>query len=88
MGRLVRDFVEVEGGVPLADLIERLVQVQEGLPDGTTDVTIRLRGDDVFGHKLSVSYLRPQTLAERARDARYVASDRGASEEFDPLMRR
>jgi hypothetical protein len=28
-------------------------------------------GDDVFGRRLIVSYLRPQTAEEAARDARY-----------------
>ena len=71
MQRLKRDFVELEDGLPLADLIARLMQVQQSLPKGSAEATARLVGDDIFGRKISISYRRPQTAAERVLDARY-----------------
>jgi hypothetical protein len=33
---------------------------------------MRLRGDDIFGRKLSISYLRDQTREEAECEARYA----------------
>jgi hypothetical protein len=71
MRRLVKDFVEVKDYRSLDQLIERLVEVRASLPDGA-DAEIRMRGDDVFGRHLSISFSRPQTDEEAACDARYA----------------
>ena len=73
MRRLVKDFVEVKDYRSLDQLIERLVQVRDSLPDGA-GAEIRMRGDDVFGRHLSISFSRPQTDEEAACDARYAAA--------------
>lgn len=71
MTRLTRDFVEVPDHISLDSLIETLTELRATLPaDVTADV--RMRGDDVFGRKLSISYLRPQTEEEAAFEARYA----------------
>ena len=71
MTRMVRDFFEVEDKVSLDRMIELLSSVRDRLPEGATDAKVQMRGDDVFGRQLTVSYLRPQTAEEAARDARY-----------------
>lgn len=71
MTRMVRDFFEVEDQIPLDRMIELLSMVRERLPEGAEDAKIQMRGDDLFGRRLTVSYLRPQTAEEAARDARY-----------------
>ena len=71
MTRLVRDYFEVEDQVSLDDMIDLLSAVRERLPEGSQDAKVRMRGDDVFGRRLTVSYLRPQTPEEAALDARY-----------------
>ncbi|MFD1612194.1 hypothetical protein ACFSCW_10310 [Sphingomonas tabacisoli] len=76
MTRLVRDFFEVEDRVSLDHMIELLSAVRERLPEGAEDAKVQMRGDDVFGRRLTVSYLRPQTAEEAARDARYGERDR------------
>ena len=75
MRRLVKDFVEVKDYRSLDQLIERLQQVRASLPDGA-DAEVRMRGDDVFGRHLSVSFSRPQTEEEAACDARYAQAYR------------
>lgn len=75
MTRLVRDYFEVEDQVSLDDMIDLLSAVRERLPEGSQDAKVRMRGDDVFGRRLTVSYLRPQTAEEAALDGRY-GSDR------------
>jgi hypothetical protein len=76
MTRLVRDFFEIEDRVSLDHMIELLSAVRDRLPEGAADAKVQMRGDDVFGRRLTVSYLRPQTAEEAARDARYGAPDR------------
>lgn len=55
----------------LDQMIDLLSSVRDQLPDGAVDPKVQMRGDDVFGRQLTVSYLRPQTGEEVARDARY-----------------
>lgn len=71
MTRLVRDFFEIEDQVSLDRMIDLLSTVRDRLPEGAEDPKVRMRGDDVFGRQLTVSFLRPQTAEEAARDARY-----------------
>lgn len=69
--RLVRDFFEVEDRVSLDHMIDLLTAVRDRLPVGAEDTRVQMRGDDVFGRRLTVSYLRPLTADEAAREARY-----------------
>lgn len=71
MSRLVKDFIEIRDTTSLDALIERLIEVRDGLPaDAAAEV--KMRGDDIFGRQLSVSYYRPQTEEEAECDARYA----------------
>lgn len=72
MTRLVRDFFEVEDKVSLDRMIDLLMVVRERLPEGAEDATVQMRGDDVFGRRLTISYLRPLTAEEAEREARYA----------------
>jgi hypothetical protein len=70
---MVRDYFEVEDRVSLDRMIDQLATLRDRLPEGAADATVQMRGDDVFGRTLTVSYLRPLTAEEAARDARYAA---------------
>lgn len=74
--RLVRDFVEVEDCLPLDEVIRKLSTVRDLLPPGAIEAEVRMSGDDVFGRRLKISFLRPQTPEEIARDARYADAHR------------
>ena len=74
MTRMVRDFFEIEDRVSLDHMIDQLAALRDQLPEGAADTKVQMRGDDVFGRKLTVSYLRPLTAEEAARDARYAES--------------
>lgn len=52
-------------------MIDLLSTVRDQLPEGAIDTKVQMRGDDLFGRQLSVTFLRPQTPEEAARDARY-----------------
>lgn len=69
MTRLVRDYIEIGAGHSLGALVDRLSALRAELPD---DSEVLLRGDDLFGRRISVAYLRPLTAEEAACEARYT----------------
>jgi len=71
MSRMVREYVEIRDVSSIDALIAKLSAVRHSLPNAR-DAQIRMRGDDVFGRMLSISYMRPQTPEEAALDARYA----------------
>ncbi|MEA3062187.1 MAG: hypothetical protein QOJ94_1968 [Sphingomonadales bacterium] len=79
MSKLVKDFIEIEDCGSLDGLIERLTEVRDSLPD-TADPQIRMRGDDIFGRHICVSFYRAQTEDEAECDARYAEAYRQSRE--------
>ena len=79
MNRRVKEFVEIGEHVSLDDLIGKLVAVRDGLPGGS-EAELRLRGDEVFGRRITISYLRDQTDEEVEFDRRYSEESREAKE--------
>lgn len=71
MQRRVKEFVEISDLTSLDMLIKTLVAVRDTLDEGA-EPELRLRGDDVFGRRLSISYFRAQTAEEAAIEARYA----------------
>lgn len=71
MSRRVKEYVDIRDHASLDDLICRLVELRSTLPDNA-EAELRLRGDDVFGRKLSISYLRELSAAEAECEARYA----------------
>lgn len=80
MGRRVKEFVDVENHVSIDDLIHKLTEIRDGLPTDA-DAELRLRGDDVFGHRITVSYFRAQTDEEAEIERRYAEAARDAKEQ-------
>lgn len=70
MQRRVSEYVEIDSHRPLDEIIEKLQQVREKLPDGA-EAELRMRGDDFFGRHLCVTYLRELTAEETRIEARY-----------------
>jgi hypothetical protein len=68
---MVKDFIEIHDSGSLDALIDSLVAARDSLPEGSK-AEVRMRGDDVFGRQISISYYRPQTAEEAECDARYV----------------
>jgi hypothetical protein len=79
MSKQVKDFVEIADRSSLDELIAKLVEVRDTLPDAAT-AEVRMRGDDVFGRHLCVSFFRPQTVEEAECDARYADAWRQSRE--------
>ena len=86
MSRRVKDYVDVEDHVSIDELIQVLTVIRDGLPEGS-DAELRVRGDDVFGHRLTISYFRPQTDEEAEIEKRYADEAREAKQrELDRLQ--
>jgi hypothetical protein len=86
MSRRVKEFVDIADHVSLDELIEKLAEVRDSLPD-EAEAELRLRGDEIFGHRITVSYLRPQTDEEAELEKRYAEAEREAKQrELDRLQ--
>ena len=82
MSRRVKEYIDIRDHASLDDLIGRLVELRRALPDDA-EAELRLRGDDIFGRKLSISYLRELTQEEAECEARYanVAASSGSGQQ-------
>ena len=79
MSRRVKDFIEIRDYTSLDVLIEQLIEIRDGLPEAA-EAEVKMRGDDIFGRQLSISYFRPQTAEEAECDARYAEAYRQSRE--------
>lgn len=80
MSRRVKEFVDVADHVSIDDLIDKLSEIRDSLP-ADADAELRLRGDEVFGHRITVSYFRDQTKEEADIERRYADAAREAKEQ-------
>jgi len=86
MSRLVKDFIEIKDQTSLDALIENLIAARDSLPEGA-GAEVRMRGDDVFGRQICISYFRAQTQEEADCDARYAnAYKESRQRELDRLQ--
>ena len=73
MTRRVKDFIEISDYTSLDRLIRTLTAIRDSLPEGA-EPELKLKGDDFFGRRLSITYLRELTAEEAACDARYTGA--------------
>ena len=74
MPRRVKDFIEISDYTSLEALIGYLHTIRDNLPEGH-EAELKIRGDDVFGRRLTITYFREQTPEEAALDAKYGGAD-------------
>jgi hypothetical protein len=79
MSRRVKEFVEIAEHSSLDELIGKLVAVRDELPGGC-EAELRLRGDEVFGRRITITYFREQTEEEAECERRYAEQAREAKE--------
>lgn len=79
MSRRVKEFVDIADHCSLDELIEKLAEVQASLPKDC-DAELRLRGDEIFGHRITISYFRAQTKEEAETEKRYADAAKEAKE--------
>ena len=81
MVKRVKDFIEISEYTSLDKLIDYLKTIRDNLPEDA-DPELRLRGDDFFGRRLTISYSRELTPEEEERDTRYTGATLPASEDW------
>ena len=79
MGRRVKDFIEISEYTSLDQLINTLTAIRDNLPE-ESEPELRMKGDDVFGRRMSISYFRELTAEEASLDARYNGADLPAAD--------
>ena len=72
--RRVKDFIDISEYTSLEDLIRYLEAIRDNLP-ADHQAELRIRGDDVFGRRLTVSYFREQTPDEVELESKYAGGD-------------
>jgi hypothetical protein len=79
MSRRVKEFVDVADHLSLDELIRSLNEIRDSLP-GEANAELRLRGDEVFGHRITITYFRELTDEEAEIEKRYAEATREAKE--------
>ena len=87
MGRRVKDFIEISDYTSLDSLINTLVAIRDSLPE-EAEPELKLRGDDIFGRRLTISYLRELTAEEAECDARYTGGVVEPDPDIDELRKK
>src|SRR4051812_8506376 len=85
--RRVKDFIEISDYTSLDSLIGYLKTIRDNLPEGH-EAELKIRGDDVFGRRLTISYFREQTPEEAGLEAKYLESGSAEDPEIDSLRRK
>lgn len=75
----VKDFIEISDHTSLDRLITTLVAIRDSLP-AEAEPELKMRGDDVFGRRLSISYFRELTDREVELEAKYLQPSPDAAE--------
>lgn len=71
MPRRVKDFIDISEYTSLEDLIRYLQTIRDSLPP-EHQAELKIRGDDVFGRRLTISYFREQTPEELELESKYA----------------
>ena len=73
MARRVKDFIEISDYTSLDQLINTLTAIRDSLPEDA-EPELKLKGDDIFGRRISITYFRELTAEEAACEVRYGGS--------------
>ena len=79
MSRRVKEFIDIGEHTSLDELIGKLVELRDGLSE-EAEAELRLRGDEVFGRRITITYFRDQTEEEAEIEKRYAEQTREAKE--------
>ena len=73
MPRRVKDFIDISEYTSLDRLIRYLETIRDNLPPDH-DAELRIRGDEVFGRRLQITYFREQTPDEVELETKYSSN--------------
>ncbi len=86
MPRRVKDYIDISEFTSLDDLIRYLQTIRDNLP-ANCEAEMKIRGDEVFGRRLTITYFREQTADEAELEARYGDTG-GESANIQDLQRK
>ena len=84
--RRVKDFIDISEFTSLDDLIRYLETIRDNLPP-EHQAELKIRGDDVFGRRLTIAYFREQTPEEVELESKY-AGDEQETANIEELRRK
>jgi hypothetical protein len=76
--RRVKDFIDISEYTSLDDLIRYLETIRDNLPP-EHQAEMKIRGDEVFGRRLTITYFREQTPDECELESKYSAEEEGST---------
>lgn len=86
MSRRVKEILDIGDHESLDDLIHKLSELRDSLP-AECEAQLQLRGDEVFGRRITISYFRDQTPEEAEIEKRYAeASKEAKARELERLQ--
>ncbi len=85
--RRVKDFIDISEYTSLDDLIRYLQTIRDNLP-ADHEAELRIRGDEVFGRRLTITYFREQTADEMELEAKYSGSEEEPDATIEQLRRK
>ena len=74
MPRRVKDFIDISEYTSLDDLIRYLETIRDNLPP-EHQAEMKIRGDEIFGRRLTITYFREQTADEAELESKYSSDD-------------
>lgn len=74
MPRRIKDFIDISEFTSLDDLIRYLETIRDNLPP-EHQAEMKIRGDEVFGRRLTITYFREQTPDEVELETKYGDGD-------------
>ena len=85
--RRVKDFIDISEYTSLDDLIRYLETIRDNLPQGC-EAEMKIRGDEIFGKRLTIQYFREQTADEIELESKYAEGDKEAGANIEELRQK
>jgi hypothetical protein len=76
--RRVKDFIDISEYTSLDDLIRYLETIRDNLP-AEHQAELKIRGDEIFGRRLTITYFREQTPEEVELESKYSEGDKDSA---------
>jgi hypothetical protein len=70
--RRVKDFIDISEYTSLDDLIRYLETIRDNLP-ADHQAELKIRGDEIFGRRLTITYFREQSPDEVELESKYTS---------------
>ena len=85
--RRVKDFIDISEYTSLDDLIRYLETIRDNLPP-EHQAELKIRGDEIFGRRLTITYFREQTADEVELESKYSGDDQATGPTIEELRQK